>query len=53
MRDAVPNLECENIYQVCSNRLVDALDDDGLDFEGGQAHLKRLFRPIDYNQELK
>jgi len=47
LRDAVPIREREDRYRQRFHRLVQAIEEDALDFEGGQARLKRWLRPLD------
>lgn len=48
LRDAIPIAEREDRYRSKFERLVLALEEDDLDFEGGQTDLKRRLKPIDF-----
>ncbi len=52
LRDAVPIAEREAVYRVRLDRLVRAIELEDLDFEGGQARLIRLLKPLSFEEEI-
>ncbi|MBI4872147.1 MAG: TIR domain-containing protein [Candidatus Riflebacteria bacterium] len=52
LRDVVPIEQAGERYEVRFARLVRAVEDEDLDFEGGQARLARLLRPLDFSADL-
>jgi WD40 repeat protein len=52
LRDTVPVDEHEDRYQIRLERLAKAVEEDDLDFEGGQARLARLLRPLSFEGEM-
>jgi WD40 repeat protein len=52
LRDTVPVDEHEEQYKVRLERLAKAIEKDDLDFEGGQARLARLLRPLSFDAEM-
>ena len=53
MTDAVPTAEREERYRVRFDRLVRAIEENELDFGGGQARLQRLLRPLDFARQVE
>ena len=53
MTDAVPTAEREERYRVRFERLVLAIEENQLDFGGGQARLQRLLRPLDFGRQME
>jgi WD40 repeat protein len=53
MTDAVPTAEREERYRVRFDRLVRAIEENELDFGGGQARLQRLLRPLDFTRQME
>lgn len=51
-RDVLPIAHHESQYARRFERLLLALEHDDLDFEGGQARLRRLLKPLDFDREL-
>ncbi|MBI3273105.1 MAG: TIR domain-containing protein [Planctomycetes bacterium] len=52
LRDCLPPEEKAEKYASRFKRLLDALECDKLDFEGGQARLKRALRPLDFDADI-
>lgn len=52
LRDAMPIAERGERYAVSFERLIQAIEHDELDFEGGQARLNRLLRPLSFEAEI-
>lgn len=52
MTDCVPVLERRPRYEARMARLVEALERDELDFEGGHARLLRNLKPLNFNAEM-
>lgn len=52
LRDCVPIAGNEDRYRVRFERLARAIEQDDLDFEGGQARLQRLLRPLSFDAEM-
>jgi hypothetical protein len=54
LRDAVPITDDRKaIYQVRLDRLARAIEQDELDFGGGQARLIRLLKPLDFDDDIR
>jgi hypothetical protein len=53
MRDAIPIALKKERYEGKLERLVQAIEHDKLDFEGGQARLKKLLRPLDFQSDRR
>ncbi len=52
LRDIVPIDEHEQSYSPRFERLIRAVEHNELNFEGGQARLQRLLRPIDFDLQI-
>lgn len=52
LREAVPIAQRESRYREQFVRLRRAFEDGELDFEGGQARLQRLLKPLDFRAEF-
>ncbi|MBN2576955.1 MAG: TIR domain-containing protein, partial [Deltaproteobacteria bacterium] len=52
LRDCVPIAGNDERYKVRLERLAKAVEQDDLDFEGGQARLQRLLRPLSFEAEM-
>ncbi|NQT11103.1 MAG: TIR domain-containing protein, partial [Planctomycetes bacterium] len=51
LRDAVPIAEREPRYRERFERLRRAIEEDDLDFEGGESRLQKLLEPLDFSSE--
>ena len=52
-RDAVPAAEKSERFAARLSRLCEAIEDDLIDFEGGQQRLIRALQPLDYAGDVK
>jgi len=52
LRDAIPIGTNEEKFYALFDRLVEAIEHDKIDFEGGQARLIRYLKPIDFNADI-
>ena len=52
LRDVVPFNKYANTYLIRFNRLVEAIEEDKLDFEGGQTKLIRYLKPINFQADI-
>lgn len=52
-RDAVPALERAERFARRLQRLCEAIEEDKLDFEGGQQRLLRLLQPLSYDGDIQ
>jgi len=52
MRDCVPVAEQSERYQQKFDRLVQALEEDKLDFEASQSSLVQLLKPLDFSADI-
>lgn len=52
-RDAVPAAQKQDRFQVRMARLCEAIEQDKLDFEGGQQRLLRILQPLNYLGDIE
>jgi len=52
-RDAVPAAQKPERFAVRMARLAEAIEQDKLDFEGGQQRLARVFQPLNYAADIE
>ncbi|MCF2138478.1 MAG: toll/interleukin-1 receptor domain-containing protein [Candidatus Lokiarchaeota archaeon] len=52
LRDSVPIAEFKYKYKERFKRLIQAIEEDKLDFEGGQMRLKKLLKPLAFESEI-